>query len=173
QMNDPTLAIAEDLDLDVAGPLEVAFEIDLPATEERSRLVLRDRQRSRELAAVMGDFHAAPAAAGGGFDQDRVTDRLGSVLGGRKIAHPARRTRDRRNAELSDGLFCRDLVAHQPDVRSRGADEREPVFLDRGGEIGILRQAAETRMDRIGTGDRRRRAYRRHVQIAVARGWRA
>jgi hypothetical protein len=33
-MHHPSLAVAEDLDLDVTGPLEMAFEIDLPATEK-------------------------------------------------------------------------------------------------------------------------------------------
>ena len=65
EMDDAALAVAEDLDLDVPRPLEVAFEIDLAAAEERRRLVLRDRQQPGELGGVAGHLHAAPAAARG------------------------------------------------------------------------------------------------------------
>ena len=167
-MNHPALAVAEDLDLDVAGPFEVALEIDLAATKERRRLVLRDRQHPGELVAVAGDLHAAAAAAGGGLDQDRIADGRGCSLGRRRIAHTVR-ARHRRKPEPAHRFLCRDLVAHQPDMLGRGADEGEAVLLDRGGEVGILRQKAEPGMDRVGAGDRRRGKDRGHVQIAVAR----
>src|ERR1700682_910597 len=96
QMNDPALAVADDLDLDVPGPLEVAFEIDVAASEERRRLVLCDRQHASELVAIARDLHAAAAAAGRGFDQDRVADGAGSGLGRCEIGHGTRRARERR-----------------------------------------------------------------------------
>src|SRR5206468_3358391 len=119
QMNHAALAVAEDLDLDVPRPLEMAFEIDLAATEERSRLVLRDRQQPGELDAVAGYFHAAAAPAGGGFDQDRIADRAGGRLGGCEAMHGPRRARNCRDAKSARGLFRRDFIAHQPDVLGR------------------------------------------------------
>ena len=168
QMDDATLAVAEDLDLDVAGPLEMAFEIDLRAAEERGRLVLRYRQHPGELGAVAGHLHAAAAAARAGLDQDGIADRAGGGFGRCEIADAAR-ARDGRDPELADGLFCRHLVPHQPDVLGRRTDKGEPVVRDRGGEVGVFGQKAEPGMDRVGAGDRRRGEDRRHVQIAVAR----
>jgi hypothetical protein len=90
EMNDPASAVTEDLDLDMTRPLQVTFEIDLAATEERRRLVLRDRQHVGELASVMSNLHAASATAGSGLDQDWVADRAGRGFGRCEIAHAPR-----------------------------------------------------------------------------------
>src|SRR5713101_1155358 len=138
QMNDAALAIAEDLDLDMPRPFEVAFEVDLAVAEKRCRLMLRDRQHADEFGRVAGDLHAATAAAGGRFDQDRVADRAGRALGGGEIADCTGRARDRRNAELSGSFLLRDLLTHPPDVLARRADEDKPVLLDDRGEIRVF-----------------------------------
>src|ERR1700730_11549388 len=87
QMNDPALAVADDLDLDVARPLEVALEIDVAASEERRRLVLGARHRASELVVRGRARHAAAAAAGRGWDQDRLADGAGRGLGRCEIAY--------------------------------------------------------------------------------------
>src|SRR5271167_646367 len=143
EMNDPAPAVTENLDLDMTRPLEMTFEIDLAATEERCRLVLRDRQHPRELAAVMSDLHAAAPTAGSSLDQDWIADCSGCGFGRREIPHAARRAGNRRNPELTDGILGRHLVAHQPNVLGRRTDKGETVLLDRGGEIGVFRQKAE------------------------------
>src|SRR5262249_13719518 len=99
EMNDPALAVSEDLDLDVTWPLEVTFEIDPAATEEGRALVLRDRQQMGGLAGVMRDFNAAPAATGRGLDEDRVPDHRGCGFGRREISYTARRAGNGRNPE--------------------------------------------------------------------------
>src|SRR6516165_12473681 len=106
-MNHSALTVSEDLDLDVARPLEVPFEIDLAATEERGRLVLRDRQHVGELVAVMSDLHAATATACRRLYQNRIADRRSRGLGCRKIAHATRRARNRRDPEPADGVLGR------------------------------------------------------------------
>src|ERR1700737_3031259 len=152
QMNDPALAVPDDLDLDVARPLEVALEIDVAASEERRRLVLCDRQHASELVAIARDLHAAAAAAGRGFDQDRVADGPGSGLGRCEIAYGPRRARDRRDPEPAGGRLRRHLVAHQPDVLGRGADKGEPVLLDGSGKTRVFRQEPDPGGDRPGAG---------------------
>src|SRR6516165_9948196 len=108
-MDDPASTITQDLDLDVPRSIEVPLEINLAAAEERARLALRDWQHPGKLGGVTGYFHAAPAAAGAGLDQHRISDRSGCALGGREIADGTRSARHRRNAELACGFFCRDF----------------------------------------------------------------
>src|SRR5690349_3289842 len=167
EMNDAPAPIPEDLDLDVPRPLEVAFEIDFAATEERRRLVLRNRQETGQLGSVPRDLHAAAAAARAGLDQYRIADRADRRLRRRDVAHDAGRTGNRRDPKLAGRVFCRDFVAHQPDVLGAGADESEPVLLYCRGEIGVLGEKPETGMDCIGPGDRRSGENRRDIQIAV------
>ena len=169
QMHDAALAVAEDLDLDVPRPLEIAFEIDLAPSEERRCFVLRDRQHARELGSVAGDLHAAAAAAGRGLDQDRIADRFGCGRGRGEIAHRTPGARYRRNAEPGCCRFRRDFVAHQPDVLGRRADKGEPVLFDGGGEIRVLGEKSEPRVDGVGAGDRRCREDSGDVEVAVAR----
>ena len=135
--------------------------------------MLRNRQQTGQLGGVARHLHAAPAAARAGLDQHRIADRADRRLGCRDIRHAIRRTGHRRDPEPARGLLCRDLVAHQPDMLGRGADESEPVLLHRRSEIGVLREKTETGMDRIGAGDRRGREDRCDIQIAVARRRRA
>ena len=72
-----------------------------------------------------------------------------------------------RDAQLLGGGLGDDLVAHQPDVLGRGADEGEAVLLDHLGEVGVLGQEAVARMDRVGAGDLGRGQDRHRVQVAV------
>ena len=84
-----------------------------------------------------------------------------------------RRAGDHGNAELCGRLLGRDLVAHEPDVLGRGADEGEAVLFDHGGEIGVLREKADAGMDRVGAGDGGGREDGGDVEIALARRRRA
>src|ERR1700719_2662120 len=152
-MDDAALAVPENLDLDVPGPLEMAFQIDFAAAEERRRLALRNRHQTGQLGGVPRYLHAAPAAACAGLDQNGIPDRAGRRLGRRDITHDTRRTGNRWNPKLARRLLRRDLVAHQPDVLGGGADEGETVLLHRRGEIGVLGKKSETGMDRVGAGD--------------------
>ena len=45
-----------------------------------------------------------------------------------------------------------DLVAHRADRVGRRADEGQPGVGDRLGEVGVLGQEAEARVDRVGAG---------------------
>ena len=73
EMHDGAVMIAEDLELDVARPLDVLLDVDVADAERRLRLALRRLERLAELAGLADDAHAAAAAAGDGLDDDRVT----------------------------------------------------------------------------------------------------
>ena len=49
------------------------------------------------------------------------------------------------------------------------ADEAQPVLLDDGGELVVLRKEAVTGMNGVRVGDHRRRDDRRNVEIALPR----
>ena len=69
------VAIDGDLDLDVAGLLEPALEIQRVVAEGRPRLGAADVQRRLELARRADHPHALAAAAGRRLDQERVAER--------------------------------------------------------------------------------------------------
>src|SRR5919201_2894836 len=69
--------VAEQLDLDVVRPLDVALAEHAIVAERRLRLAARRRERVVELAGRTYDAHAAPAAAGRGLDDEREADLVG------------------------------------------------------------------------------------------------
>src|SRR5215472_818694 len=109
EMSGAAPAVAQDLDLDVPGPIEVTFEVDLAAAEEQSRLVLCDRQQGSQFCDIARYPHATTAAPRSGLDQDRVADFARRRLGCRNIAHRAARARHCRDAEAAGSLFGGDL----------------------------------------------------------------
>ena len=72
-----------------------------------------------------------------------------------------------RDAEIARRGLGDDLVAHEPDVLRRGADEGEGVLLDHLGEVGVLGQEPVAGMDGVGAGDLGGGQDRHRVQVAV------
>ena len=153
QMDDMAVMIGQDLDFDVAGGLQVLFHVDVVVGKHRLGLGAGEIEGLGHGGVVPDHLHAAPAAPGGGLDQDRKTDVLGGypcVLGvGKRPFGPGHD----RDSDVLDGLFGGDFVAHQADVVRRRADEDEFVFLDHGREVGVFGQEPVTRVDGIDMGD--------------------
>jgi hypothetical protein len=130
KMDRAAAAVAQHLDLDVAGLLQILLEIDRGVAERRLGLVRRRGQRQRQIRLCVRDLHAASATAGGRLDQHRKADPFGDrhrvVVGG----HPAVGARHHGNAEALGGLLGLDLVAHQADVLGLGADEMQIVVRE-------------------------------------------
>ncbi len=74
------VGVAEDLHLDVAGALDELLEIDLVLAESGLGLALGLRHLARQILCLADRAHAAPAAAPGGLEHQRVADRLGEAL---------------------------------------------------------------------------------------------
>ena len=70
------MRVGEELDLDVARPLDVALEEHRVVAEPCQRLALRGLDRVVELLGRADDAHPAPAAAGRGLDDQREPDLL-------------------------------------------------------------------------------------------------
>src|SRR5260221_10439318 len=74
QVHDVALAVAEELDLDVARAGDVLLEVHGAVAERSARLGLGDAETLAELLLVPGDSHAAPAAARARLHDDRESD---------------------------------------------------------------------------------------------------
>ena len=71
------MRVREELNLDVARPLEVALAVEPPVAERADRLALGGGESLVELGGVADDAHAASASTRGGLDDEREADLLG------------------------------------------------------------------------------------------------
>ena len=148
--------VAEDLDLDVAGGVEVALEQQRVVAEGRGGLAARGGEGLGEVRLGSNHPHALSPAARAGLDEDGVADLPG--LGGqlRVGLALAGDTGDHRHAGgRQDGLRLQ-LVAHLSNRLRGGADEREARLVAALREIRVLGEEAVARMDRIGAHRARR-----------------
>ena len=143
--------VAEDLHLDVAGAQDHLFEIPLAVAEGGLGLAPALAYLLDQLAVVQDRPHAAPAAAPGRLEHQRIAD-LGGLPPdlGRVLAQDLGRGDHRHARRHGDAPRAR-LVAERPHRRGRRPDEGDPRRRAGINEIGILGQKAIARVDRVGT----------------------
>ena len=152
QVNDVPFAVAQHLNLHMAGLDDELLQIDVGPSEGRLGLAARRIELALEVFLALHHTHAASAASGRRFDHDGIADLgrhaqpflhvLDHPVGAGHHGHPG----------LPHRLFGQAFVAHKPDGLGRGADELQPVIGADGAEIGIFRQKAVARMDGVGAG---------------------
>ncbi|MNE29259.1 hypothetical protein D3C80_1227340 [compost metagenome] len=150
------MLVPQNLDLDMARLVDELLDEDTVVAERVFRLVAGRLETLARFRVVPGDAHALAAAPCGCLDHHRIADRgrdfhrLVSVF---DQAHVPGHGRD---TGLRSDLFRGDLVAHCLDGLHGRADEGDTGFFECGGESGIFRQKAITRMHgiRTGPGDR-------------------
>ncbi len=152
-MDGAAVAVAEDLDLDVAGLGEVLLEVERVVAESGRRFTAGGSDRARQFARSAHDLHAAAAAAGRRLDQHRVADVAGDAGGGLLVADGAVGARHHRDAEAGDGALGLDLVAHHADVLGARPDEGDLVGGEDLGETGVFGKEAVAGVDGLGAGD--------------------
>ena len=169
QVDAVAAAVGQHLHLHVAGPGQVALQVQLVAPEVGERLAPSRVQRRFDLAGGVHHLHAPPAAAVGGLDRNRVAVLAGegrNVLGG---LHQ-RRSRHASHADALGRAAGRDLVAHHLDGLRRRADERHPHLHDPPGEVGVLAEEPVTGVDRLGAAGLDGGQDGGHVQVALLAG---
>ena len=150
QVDRATLAVAEDLEFDMARIAEVFLDIDRGIAEGGLGLAPGLLHQAFELVLCIADLHPAPASARGSLDNHRIAD-LGSDLARLVIVRDRTvAARHQRQAQLASGLFGGNLVAHGADMFGLGADPCDVVRFDNLGEFGILAEEAVAWVDRIG-----------------------
>ena len=151
QVHDLPRGVRQDLDLDVPRPQDGPLEEDRGVTERAVRLAHRCGEGLREARGVLDPAHAPPAASGDGLDEEREADRLRGRhqlvdVGGR------RRRRQDRDPGGAGGLQGAHLVARELEhVRGR-SDERDPGLVAGARQVGVLREEAVPRVDRVRAG---------------------
>ena len=173
EMDRIALAVAENLDLDVARLGEIFLDVDLVVAEGGLGFGARRRRARAEVGRRVRDLHAASAAAGRRLDQHREAHRLGDLHRLRLARHRAVGAGHDGNAELLGGLLRLDLVAHDADVLGRRADEGDLVLFEDFGEARVLGQEAVAGMHGVGAGDLAGGQQARDVEIAFGRRRRA
>ena len=113
---------------------------------------LRPRKAVFYFPARIGDAHPLAAAAGRGFEHDRIADFLGDFGRRRRIFDGAEKARQGRNAGGARKLFCGNLVAHHRKSAAVRADEGQSGLLKRIGEGRALRKKSIARMHCFGIG---------------------
>ena len=132
--------VRDDLHLDVAAGLDIGLDEDGAVAESAQRLRRGCLDLGRQPVEGAYDTHPAATAACGRLHQQRQVG-VGGVDRRREDGH----------AGLLGDLLGADLVAHDLDRLGRRTDPGEPGVDDGAGEVGVLRQEAVSRVDRVGT----------------------
>src|SRR6266498_65431 len=154
ERDDVSMLVAEQLDLDVPRPLDVALCEHAVVAERRLRLATRGLERIRQLVGRAHDAHPAPAAAGGGLEQEREAE----------LVRLARL--DHGHARLARDPLRLELVAARAQRLWRGADPHEPGRADSLREVRVLGEEPVAGMDRIRAGLLGRAHVLLRVQVA-------
>ena len=118
--------VGDDLDLDVARPLDVALDVHVAVSEGGQRLRRSGAVHLRQLLPLADDLHPPPAPAGGGLEDHREADLLREAGQVALVAHHPVRSGQLGQACLAHGLLGADLVAHHPDHLRTRADPGQP-----------------------------------------------
>src|SRR5690606_18218210 len=78
EVND-LVTVAEHLHLDMAGAIEITFDVNAFVAEIFFRFGGGNTQRAFQLGAIAGDAHAFATTAGGGFHYQRKSEPGGGV----------------------------------------------------------------------------------------------
>src|SRR5579864_3257984 len=149
QMHRVPVAVADDLDLDVARFAHVALEVYSRVAERGSRGLRRALDRGRELLLRFDHLHADAATAAGGLEHHREAD---LACGFERVGGIDRAAARRHGHAMLDRQLPRgELRAKGPHRGRRRTDERDAGRLARFRKWRLLRQKPVAGMDRFGT----------------------
>ncbi len=170
QPNRIFMLIGHDLNFDMARVLKVLFHVHGGVAECSAGFGLGGLHRMDQGRLRVHDTHAAPAAAAGRLDDDRVADGFGRALDDDGIVRQSPfGAGHARHTGLDHGLFGGHLVTHDADRLRRGADELEAASLHPFGKVGVLAQKTVAGVNGFGVGHLGRRDDGRHVEITQCR----
>src|SRR6267378_7188726 len=125
ERRDAAAVVRENLDLDMARPLEVLLDVQAAIAEGFLGLAPGRSEPALDLRVVADETHPLAAPACDGFQEHRIAEPFGFSPG---VDGIAQRGRSAGNDGHSGGLHpatCFGLVPHGPDCRGRRAHEDE------------------------------------------------
>ena len=135
------MVVGENLKFDVPRVLQEFLQIDLVVAECGQGFSLGYGDRAEQGGFAMDDAHPAATASSGRLDDDRVADVTGETCIFLIVfCQGPVRAGNTRNAGLSHGAYCGNLVAHESHGLRLRADEDKATLLNLLREIGVLRQ---------------------------------
>ena len=150
QMNHVAVLIRHNLELDVAGLLDVFLNIHGVVGKSLYGLHLGRVEVLREIRLAPGDTHALAAAAGGRLDHHRKADGFGHLQGLCGLVNRLLAAGHHGHARIHHGAAGLGLVPHPVNDLSGRPDEGDVALRAELGELGVFRQKAKTRMDGVG-----------------------
>ncbi len=152
EVNGVAVPVGKDLDLDVPRRGNVFLDQDAACAECRLAFADCAFERGVEIGMLVHAAHAAAAAAGRRFDQDRIADLVGFLLEELGVLpFTVIAGHDRHVRLLHQGLGA-ILEPHRANGRRRGPDEDDPGQRAGVGEVGILGQEAIAGMNTFRAG---------------------
>ena len=127
QMQHISVAVAQDLHLDMLRPGNVFFQKDGGISKRPPGLALRLVQQVGQIFATLHHPHATPTTAKGRFDDERKTNPLCDAQCLAALVYWILRARQRRHIQLLSQCPCGGFVAHRVEqlrVRSHKGDPR-------------------------------------------------
>jgi len=149
EVHQVAMGIAEDLDLDMLGVLDVALQENRRVAEGGPGLAGGAGKTFKELLLVPGHAHAATATAGRCLDDDRIAIVLGKPEGLLLFLDGVLRPWNDLHTRSHGSLAAGHLVPEGTHHVGAGADECYARCLAALGKLGILREEAVTGMDGI------------------------
>ena len=141
--------VGQNLDFDVARPLDGAFEINRSVAERGSRFAHRLPESSLELGRVAHHAQALAAAASDRFQSNRKADVVGCSA---HVLDRLKRFKGARDDGYASGLHQFARLSLEPEIAhrlGRRSDKDQPSIDARLGETSVLGQKAIPRMDSV------------------------
>jgi len=167
------MLVGDDLDLDVARPLDVLLDVHRVVAEGVLRLAARRVERPGELLGLAHHPHPLAPPTGRRLEQDRIAEALGHLRGLRGVAQRLGRAGNDGDAGANGQLPRRRLAPHGGDGLGGRADEDEPRVAHEAREPLALRQEAVSGVDRLGAHPLRHLDDAIALEVALARRGRA
>src|SRR5215510_11325266 len=148
-MNQVSVRVAKNLNLDVARSLDKFFQQQRTVTESLFSLTTGGLDSFINRAFVAHNAHAFAAAARRGFDQNRKTDFDYAIAQGFDTLIFAVITRNNRRAGFRRQPAGRAFQPHRPNRRGRRAYEDDARRRAAFGELSVLRQKSVAWMNGV------------------------
>ena len=149
EVHQPPMLVAEELHLDVPGPLDEFFDKHTRAAEGCLAFALRAFQCHSQFVLAAHDAHPPAAAAMGSFEHHRPAEILGDRKGIGETGHRLRAAGEDWHPSLLGEAAGSGFVAEGAQELDARPDKLDPRSTAGGSEIGVFREEAVAGMDRI------------------------